>query len=169
MDADASNFKWDAEVQGFCSENLSNVDTIVLGRNTAEDFIPFWEKVSKDPGHDDYKFGKLLTDIPKVVFSRKLESGKWANASVVAGNIEAEIRKLKNTPGREIIVYGGISFVSSLMKHQLIDQLYLLVNPVVFGKGETIYTSVKDNLQLRLETSKPFSCGSVLLSYALQK
>jgi len=166
---DARNFKWDDEVRNFCIENLNKVDTIVLGRNTAEDFIPHWEKVSKDPGHDDYKFGKLLTDIPKVVFSEKIKSNKWANATLMGGDIEDEIRKLKNTPGGEMIVYGGISFVGSLLKHKLIDELCLLVNPAVFGKGETIYASVKNNLQLTLESSRPFACGTVLLSYSAQK
>jgi dihydrofolate reductase len=168
IEPEARNFKWDDEVRSFSIENLSKVDTIVLGRNTAEDFIPHWEKVSKDPGHDDYTFGKLLTDIPKVVFSEKMKSGKWTNATLVDGNIENEITKLKNTPGREIIVYGGISFVASLLKHRLIDELSLLVNPAVFGKGESIYASVKNNLQLTFERSKPFACGIVMLSYSPQ-
>jgi dihydrofolate reductase len=160
IEAEAKNFKWDDEVRNFCIENLNNVDTIVLGRNTADDFIPHWEKVSKDPGHDDYKLGKLLTDIPKVVFSERIESSKWANATLAGGDIEVEIKKLKNIPGREMIVYGGISFVSSLVKHKLIDELSLLINPAVFGTGETIYGSVKNNLQLTLERSKQFGCGA---------
>jgi dihydrofolate reductase len=113
--------------------------------------------------------GKLLTKIPKVVFSEKIKSSKWANATLMDGDIEDEIRKLKNTPGREIIVYGGISFVSSLLKHELIDELYLLINPSVFGKGETIYASVNDNFQLTLKGSRPFACGTVLLSYSQQQ
>jgi dihydrofolate reductase len=169
IEPEARNFKWDDEVRNFSIENLNTVDTIALGRNTAEDFIPHWEKVSKDPDHDDHKLGKLLTDIPKVVFSEKIKSNKWANATLMGGDIEDEIRKLKNTPGREIIVYGGISFVSSLLKHELLDELCLLVNPSVFGTGETIYASVKDNFQLTLKGSRQFACGTVLLSYSPQK
>jgi len=166
---DAKNFKWDDELRNFSIENLSKVDTIVLGRNTAEDFIPHWAKVSEDPNHDDYKFGKLLTDIPKVVFSKNLKTSKWANATIVSGDIEDEIGKLKNKPGQEIIVYGGASFVSLLVQHKLIDELCLLVNPAVFGNGETIYKSIKNDLQLTLEKSKPFASGVVLLSYSAQK
>ena len=168
IEPEARNFNWDGEVRNFCIENLINVDTIMLGRNTAENFIPHWEKVSKQPDHDDYKFGKLLTDIPKIVFSKSIKSSKWANVSHAGGDIEDEIGKIKNTPGREIIVYGGISFVSSLLKHKLSEELCLLVNPAVFGEGETIYASVRESLQFTLERSRPFRCGTVLLAYSLK-
>lgn len=87
IEPEARNFKWDDEVRNFCIENLNEVDTIVLGRNTADDFIPYWEKVSKDPDHDDYKLGKLLTDIPKIVFSEKIKSSPWSNVKVMEGDI----------------------------------------------------------------------------------
>ena len=163
----AKNFKWDDEVRGFAIENLEAVDAIVLGRNTAEDFIPYWENVSKDPADSDYEFGKLLTNIPKIVFSAKLKTSKWTNATIVNGDIAEEIRKLKNEEGRDMIVYGGISFVSSLIEHRLIDEAHLLVNPSVFGKGETIYKSLKNKLKLELKRCKPFACGTVLLSYSI--
>ena len=121
----ATNFNWDNEVRSFSIENLNAVDAIILGRKTAEDFIPYWEKVSKDPTHNDYEFGKRLTDIPKVVFSVELKTSKWTNATIVNGNISEEIQKLKSKEGRDMIVYGGISFVSSLIEHKLIDEAHL--------------------------------------------
>ena len=167
VEAGATNFNWDNEVRGFSIENLNAVDTIVLGRNTAEDFIPHWEKVSKDPTHSDYEFGKLLTDIPKVVFSGKLKRSKWANTTIANGDIAEGIQELKRTEGRDIIVYGGSSFVSSLIEHKLIDEAHLLVNPFAFGKGETIYKSLRSNLKLKLKNCRPFASGTVLLSYSL--
>src|SRR5688500_1834105 len=147
VESEGTNFNWDNEVRGFSTENLNTVDAIVLGRNTAEDFIPYWEKVSRDPNSSDFEFGKLLTNIPKVVFSAELKTSKWKNTTVANGDIAEEIQKLKNKEGLDMIVFGGISFVSSLIKHKLIDEAHLLVNPVAFGKGETIFKSLKSNLK----------------------
>jgi len=163
----ATNFNWDNEVRSFSIENLNAVDAIILGRKTAEDFIPYWEKVSKDPTHNDYEFGKRLTDIPKVVFSAELKTSKWTNATIVNGNISEEIQKLKSKEGRDMIVYGGISFVSSLIEHKLIDEAHLLVNPAAFCKGKTIFKSLKSNLKLAFKRCKPFASGTVLLSYSM--
>jgi|SRR5687767_11528082 len=163
----ATNFNWDNEVRSFSIENLNAVDAIILGRKTAEDFIPYWEKVSKDPTHNDYEFGKRLTDIPKVVFSVELKTSRWTNATIVNGNISEEIQKLKSKEGRDMIVYGGISFVSSLIEHKLIDEAHLLVNPAAFCKGKTIFKSLKSNLKLAFERCKPFASGTVLLSYSM--
>lgn len=169
VEPEANNFNWDDEVRSFSIENLNSVDTIVLGRNTAEDFIPYWEKVSKDPASSDQRFGKLLTDIPKVVFSGRLNASTWTNATIVNGNIVENIKQLKSTEGQEMIVYGGVSFVSSLIEYNLIDEIYLLVNPLAVGKGKTIYNSFKNDLRFERKTCKPFACGTVLLAYSITR
>ena len=169
MEYGGTNFNWDNEVRSFSIENLTNVDNILLGRNTAEDFIPHWAKVASNPNHDDYKFGKLLTDLPKVVFSKKLKTSKWDDTTIVNGDIVEEIKNLKKKKGQDIIVYGGSSFVSSLIQHELIDEFYLLVNPTAVGNGQTIFKSLKHNLQLKLEKCKTFTCGTVLLFYKTKK
>jgi dihydrofolate reductase len=122
--------KWDDEMTNFSIDNLKKVDNILLGRNTAEDFIPYWEKVAGNPKDDFYELGRPLHDIPKVVFSKKLKASKWDNATIVKGDITEEIKTLKKKKGNDIIVYGGDSFVASLIQHGLIDEFYLLVNPV---------------------------------------
>lgn len=163
-----TNFKWDNDVRNFSIENLKNVDCILLGRNTAEDFI-YWRSVANNPKDSDYEFGKLLTDIPKVIFSKTLKVSKWDTATIAKGKIVEEIKTLKKKKGKDIIVYGGYSFVSSLIKQGLIDEYYLLVNPVAVGSGEPIFNSIKNNLQLTFVKCKSFTCGTVLLSYARQK
>jgi dihydrofolate reductase len=163
-----ANFNWDNEVKSFSIENLTNVDSIVLGRNTAEGFL-YWRDVANDPEHNDYKFGKLLTDIPKVIFSKSLKSSKWDNAAIVKGDIVEEIKTLKKEKGKDMIVYGGSAFVSSLIQHGLIDEYYLLINPVAVGSGQPIFKSLESNLQLTLEQCQPFACGTVLLCYRRRK
>jgi len=158
--------KWDDEMTRFSINNLKSVDNILLGRNTAEGFIPYWEGVAKNPKDSLYKLGTPLNDIPKIVFSEKLKTSKWDNASLAKGDITKEIKKLKKKKGKDILVYGGDSFVSSLVQHGLIDEFYLLVNPAAIGTGKSTFNPLKNNLKLTLKKTKPFPCGIVLLYYA---
>jgi dihydrofolate reductase len=159
-----TNFNWDNEVKSFSIDNLKNVDSIVLGRNMAEGFL-YWRDVASDPEHNDYEFGKLLTDIPKVIFSKTLNASKWDNATIAKGDLVEEIKTLKKKKGKDMIVYGGHSFVSSLIRHGLIDEYYLLVNPFAIGSGQPIFKSLESNLQLTLEKCQSFACGSIMLYY----
>ena len=84
-------------------------------------------------------------------------------------DIAEEIKRLKKKDGKDMIVYGGFSFVSSLIEHGLIDEFYLLLNPMAFGKGQTIFNSLKQTLQMKLEKCQPFACGTVLLFYKPKK
>ena len=163
------DLSWDDEVTSFSLENLKNVDCILLGRKTAEGFIPYWAEVVNNPSAQnlkdgDYKLGKPLTDIPKVVFSKKLKTSKWENATIITGDIAEEIKKLKKKKGKNIIVYGGFSFVSSLIKHGLIDEYYFLINPLASGNGLPIFKALS-KLPLTLKKCQPFACGTVLLYY----
>jgi dihydrofolate reductase len=164
LQMNGTNLDWDNEMMDFCIANLKNVDCILLGRKTAEGFIPHWAGVAGNPKDSDYKLGKPLADIPKVVFSKKLKTHKWDNATIVKGEIVKEIKTLKKKKGKDIIVYGGYSFASSLIGHELIDEIYLLVNPLA-GSGEPILKTLKNNLQFTLEKCKSFKCGTVLLHY----
>jgi len=163
-DYGGTNFNWDNEVRNFSIDNLENVDCILLGRNMSEGFL-YWKEVAGKPKDIDYTFGKKVADIPKVIFSKKLKTSKWDNASIVKGDIVEEIKTLKKKKGKDIIVYGGYSFVSSLIQNRLIDEFYLLVNPFAVGSGEPIFKSLKSSLQLTLVKCKPFTCGTVLLHY----
>jgi dihydrofolate reductase len=164
-DYGGANIEWDKEAWQFSIDNLKNVDAIVLGRKTAKDFIPYWKKVADNPKNSEYKIGKPLTDIPKIVFSKKLKTNKWDNATIVKGDLVKEIRALKKKKGKDMIAYGGYSFVSSLIQHGLIDEYFLLVNPFAYGSGKPIFNLLKNNLALKLEKCRPFACGIVLLHY----
>jgi dihydrofolate reductase len=164
---------WDDQMDNFCLDNLKNVDCILLGRKTAEGFIPHWAGVANNSANGDYtdsdrKLGKPLTDIPKVVFSNTIKTSKWDNATVMDGNIEEQIKTLKKQKGKDIIVYGGYSFVLSLMEYGLIDEYYFLLNPLapVTVEGEqAILKKLKDNSHFRLKECKPFAGGVVSLCY----
>ena len=159
---EATFFNWNDEVRNYSIQNTNGVDCILLGRNTAEGFIPHWAGVAAMPADPDHEMGRRLTDIPKVVFSRKLKNSKWDNAKLIKGNIVEEINKLKKKKGKDILVYGGSSFVASLLKHKLIDEIYLLLNPVALNDGLTIF---KQRANLKLVNMTSFSCGTVVLHY----
>src|SRR5689334_16915405 len=106
-DYPGGDVKWDKAAYKFCFDNLKNVDRILLGRTTAEGFIPHWKGVANDPKDADHKLGKLLTDIPKIVFSKKLKTTKWDNATIANGDVVKEIKALKKKKGKDMIVYGG--------------------------------------------------------------
>jgi len=162
---------WDNDMVNFCVEDLKNVDSILLGRKTAEGFIPYWTDVAakSDPNDMNTELGKPLTDTPKVVFSNGLKTKPWENTTIIKGDFALEIKNLKKKEGKDIIVYGGHSFVSSLVEHKLIDEYYLFVNPLAISSDELILKYINSSLQLTLKECKPFSCGTVLLFYKPKK
>ncbi|WP_089912249.1 dihydrofolate reductase family protein [Chitinophaga rupis] len=161
--------KWDSGMSDFSIENLNNVDCILHGRKTGEGFIPYWTDVANNANDSEHKLGKRFSEIPNIIFSNTLKESKWDNTTILKGNIKDAIQDLKSQNGKDIIVYGGESFVSSLIEHNLIDEYYLLINPVAIGSEQPIFNPLKNNLQLTLAKCKPFACGVVLLCYSRQK
>lgn len=158
-------FNWDEEVKQYSIENASNVDCILLGRKTAMGFIPHWKSVADNPKDADCEFGTLITNIPKVVISRTLQKSEWPNATVATGEIADSVNQLKRQTGKDLLVYGGSSFVAALIERNLIDEYHLLLNPVAVGSGSTIFSGLRDTLRLTLLKNRAFSCGTVLLCY----
>ena len=158
-------FHWNDEVREYSIANVTNVDGILLGRKTASGFIPHWKSVAGDSNNADCDFGKRVTDIPKIVFSRTLPRSEWPNTTALNGEIVASVNQLKRQTNRDLMVYGGSNFVTSLIEHDLIDEYHLLLNPVLLGDGLTIFGGLNDAERLTLVTSRVFSCGTVLLCY----
>ena len=110
-----------------------------------------------------------MLEIPKVIFTKTLDKSDWPNTDIATGDFRDEITKLKNLDGGDIIVYGGASFDSSLIREKkLIDEFYLFVNPIVMGSGKTIFKDLKEIQKLTLIDSKVFECGLVLLHYEVK-
>jgi dihydrofolate reductase len=163
---DRTHFNWDEEVRRYSIDNAANVDCILLGRKTAGGFIPYWNSVAANPKDADCEFGKLVAGIPKVVFSGTLRKSEWPNATVANGELVDSVNQLKKQTGKDLLVYGGTGFVTSLIQHNLVDEYHLMVNPVAFGSGLTIFAGLVNALPFTLVKNKSFSCGTVLLRYA---
>ncbi len=160
--SEPTNFKWDDGVRSYSIDNLKKADCLLIGRTTAEALIPAWAEIDANPKHADYELGKRITDIPKVIFSNNLKTNKWDNATILHGNFANEIKALKEKKGKDIIVYGGVTFASSLINEGLIDEYHLLLNPVALGNGMKIFNG---RTNLELEKSIQFACGIMLLVY----
>lgn len=159
-------WNWDDPLKDYVRALTDSVDTIVLGRKLAQEFIPYWEKVAMDERNPEQEFGKLMSKYRRLVFSRTLPKNvHWKNAEITSGDLGAVIAKLKEEDGKDIIAYGGSSFVSSLIKQALIDEYYLFVNPAVLGRGLSIFQSVEQRLDLKLVECSSFDCGIGLLHY----
>ncbi len=155
----------DDELKNYESEIADTVDTILMGRKMTDEFVNHWTKVVENPDSPDYAFAKKMVDIPKVVFTKTLDESPWANTVLAKGNLVEEVNSRKNQSGKDILVYGGADFVSSLIKENLIDEYNFFVNPVAIGNGMTIFEDLENKLSLQHVKAKGFDCGVVLHCY----
>lgn len=166
---DWMTWEMDNELSVYINELIENSDTILLGRKMTDGFVDHWENVLKtQPDSPEYPFAKQMVDTPKIVFSKTEEHSKWSNTKLAKGDLITEIQQLKNKPGKDLIVYGGIDFVSSLVNNGLIDEFHLFINPVIIGKGISIFKDVNSYLKLSLASSVAYSCGITVLKYDLK-
>ena len=156
---------WDDELKKYVTEITEPIDCIVLGRKLAQGFIPHWATVAANPDNPEFTAGKKFTDTHKVVFTKTLEASEWDNTVLAKGDLVDEITNLKKQDGKDIIAYGGATFVSALIKHGLIDEFHLFINPTAIGKGMTIFKELDSKQNLNLVKSTSFDCGIVVLNY----
>ena len=161
---------WDDKLKQYVADITEPVDCIVLGRKLAEGFIPHWANVASNPDDSENAAGLKFTDTKKVVFTKTLEKSDkvvlgWNNTILAKGNLIDEINHLKKQNGKDIIAYGGAKFVSALIKHQLIDEFHLFINPAILGSGMTIFGELGNLQKLTLLESTKFDCGIVVLKY----
>lgn len=158
-------FNWDNELKEYVTEITIPVDCIILGRKLAEGFIPHWADVAANPDHPEFTAGKKFSDTHKVVFTKTLEQSKWDNTILAKDDLVDEITMLKKQDGKDIIAYGGATFVSALIQYELIDEFHLFINPTAIGNGMTIFKELDHNQNLALIKSTSFDCGIVILKY----
>jgi dihydrofolate reductase len=153
---------WDEEVAAFKNEERDNSDALLLGRVTYQEFAAAWPKVKpeKDP------FAPFMNGVRKYVVSTTLQEPlAWNNAVLVKGDLVEAVNKLKQEDGQDIAVHGSAALAQSLMQHDLVDSLRLLVYPVVVGKGKRLF---KEGMAAKWELveARPLSSGVVALVYA---
>jgi len=141
---------------------MAAMDAMLLGRVTFQEFALYWPGVSSK----DQPFAEYMNNTPKFVVSTTLEGPlEWQNSTLIQGNVAEEIAKLKQQPGKNIGITGSATLVQSLLQDDLLDELGLLVHPVVVGSGKRFFEDGGDQKGLKLVDSRTFSTGVVYLTY----
>jgi dihydrofolate reductase len=148
---------WNDEIAAFKGEETSASDALLLGRVTYQGFAAAWPQ-SKDEGAD------YFNSVRKYVVSSTLENAEWNNSIIIKDNVVEEIAKLKQQGGQHIAVHGSATLVQTLIQHDLVDRVRLLVYPVVLGKGKRLFKE-GTTATLKLVESRSFSSGVAALIY----
>jgi dihydrofolate reductase len=159
----------DEETWRDMDETLATVDAFVLGRVMYPAYEQYWLGVLANPdsvSKNEVAYARRADQTPHLVLSRTLDKVAWKTARIVR-DVE-ELRRMKEEPGKNLLALGGATLVSSLLNVGLIDELRLMVNPLVLGGGKTLFKDVKGRHSLSLIRSKPLASGKVSLIYRMR-
>ena len=142
----------DEEFNQYANDLLSNVDALLFGRVTYQLMADYWPAAATNPStsKSDLEIADKMNNLPKIVFSKTLQEVKWNNSRLVKENIAEEISKMKQQPGKDMVIFGSGSIVSTFMQHGLIDEYRIIVNPVVLGNGKPLFKGINDKQILNL-------------------
>ena len=149
----------DEEFFEYSKDLLRSVDTIIFGRVTYQHMAGYWPAAAKD------EIADKMNNLPKIVFSRMLEKAEWNNSTLVRTNVAEEISKLKQQPGKDMVILGSATLASSLLPLGLIDEYRVILDPVLIGRGNPLFKGIKQKLRLKLQKTKLLSSGVIVLYY----
>ena len=155
--------KDDPEWTAFSSENAGGDGVLLFGRVTYDLMAGFWPTPAALQTMPAVAEG--MNRMQKVVFSRKMKKATWQNTTLVKKDLVGAVTRMKNERGPGMVILGSGSIVSQLTEAGLIDEYQMIVNPVVLGKGKTMFEGVKKKVTLRLTRTRPFTNGNVVLWY----
>ncbi|MBO9610134.1 MAG: dihydrofolate reductase family protein [Paenibacillaceae bacterium] len=141
-------------------EEIFSCDALLLGRVTYQGFAGAWPSRT-----DEHGFADRMNSLPKYVATTTLEHLAWNNSTSIKGNIAEEAFRLKQQPGKDILVAGSCQLVHMLLQHDLIDELRLMIHPIVIGNGKRLFKEGIPRQELRLIESQKFDTGVVVLTY----
>ncbi|MGI8689771.1 MAG: dihydrofolate reductase family protein [Thermomicrobiales bacterium] len=142
------------------TSQMDAADAMLLGRVTYKEFASFWpEAPADDP------FTARMNTTPKFVVSTTLDTVAWQNSTLITGNVVEELTRLKQQPGKNIGITGSATLIRSLLRDHLLDELNLLVHPVVVGNGKRLFPDGSDPVALKLVDAQTFSTGVLSLTY----
>jgi dihydrofolate reductase len=153
----------DEEFNEFAIQQLDDVDTLLFGRVTYEGMASYWP--TQFAKENDPVVADKMNTVPKIVFSRTLDKAEWNNSRLVKEHIAEEVSKLKQRQGRDLALFGSSDLAVSLLHMGLIDELRIMVNPVVLGNGKRLFAGIDEKLNLKLLKTQTFRSGNVLLYY----
>ena len=156
--------KQDAEWNEFTAGNAGGDGALLFGRKTYEMMASFWP--SPMAMQSAPKVAEGMNNLPKIVFSRTLETASWKNTTLMKGDLVTSVRKLKKKAGPDLVILGSGAIVAQLAPAGLIDEFQIIVNPLVLGSGRTLFEGVKERIDLKLVKTRAFGNGNVILYYS---
>jgi dihydrofolate reductase len=149
---------WGDDIAKFQTDDLFSSDALLLGRKTYEGFAEAW---SARKGAD--AFADRINELPKYIATLTLHSAEW-NSTVLKGDVPSEVAKLKQQPGMNILKYGGGELLGTLVQHNLLDELHVLVYPLTVGGGTRLFPDGVES-KLKLADTRVFNSGVIALIY----
>ena len=162
-----SNWKhagWTFEIEqgeegaNFKIQETRDSEALLLGRVTYEGFAKSWPSVEGE-------FGEMFNNMPKYVVSTTLDKAEWKNSTVLKGDVVKEVSKLRQKPGGDIVVHGSAQLVQTLLAHDLVDELRLMIFPVILGSGKRLFGDTTDKKTMRLIDSRTVGKGVTILVF----
>ena len=157
----------DEEFNEFAILQLDEVDALLFGRVMYQGMASYWPTTFAK--ENDPIIADKMNTIPKIVFSKTLDKVEWNNSRLVKENVAEEVSQLKQQQGRDLAIFGSANLAVSLLQMGFIDELRIMVNPVVLGNGKPLFTGIHDRLNLKLIKTRTFRSGNVLLYYQPDK
>jgi dihydrofolate reductase len=158
---------YDSELQQYADGIVATVGSPVYGRVTYELMAGYWPTVLNNPNASEHSkaHAQWVDKAPKIVFSRTMKKADWNNTVVINNNIAEEINKLKQQPGKDLVIFGSPGLSHSFMELDLIDEYQLTLNPVLLGNGIPVYQDIKNKTNLELVKATTLKSGVVGLHY----
>jgi dihydrofolate reductase len=157
----------DDEFNEYAIGLLDQVDTLLFGRTTYKLMADYWP-TAQALKNDPVVAGRM-NSLNKIVFSTTLQAAPWSNTRLVKTGVAEELAALKRLPGKDIAIFGSSDLALTFLRNGLIDELQILVNPIVLGKGKSLFRGIDSRLKLKLKHTRAFRSGNVLLVYEPEK
>jgi dihydrofolate reductase len=156
-------FTVEDEFFAYAKEMLNSMDYILFGRKTYQMMASYW--TTPEAKLDDPVIAGKMNALPKIIFSKTLDKVEWENSSLIKNNIKETVLKLKEQPGKDMVILGSGSIVSAFTQMGIIDEYRIIINPVILGQGKLHFSGSLDRKILKLTDIKRFSSGVVILYY----
>jgi len=157
-------FVWNEQMAKYAVDLLARVDMILFGRVTYEGMASYWPTAAAKT--ENPIVVDKMNDLPKIVFSKKLQKVEWKNSTLIEGDAAEEVSKMRRQPGKDMVIYGSSTIVQQLMEHGLIDEYHIFVNPIILGKGKPLFAESTNRNKLLLKNARTFDSGVVVLHYS---
>lgn len=161
-DLSCHNLIWGDELEKLSIEQLNAADYLVFGRVTYEGMAAYWREAKGE-------IADLMNKIPKLVFSKSLQTVDWNNATLIKNDASSAISKLKAEGGKDMYVFGSANLSETFINNNLFDEYRIGIAPVILGKGRPLFREGASTLNLTLVSTQQLLTGGVVLKYASKK